>query len=922
MDLRANTAIDVLIGPFVDDTDGKTAETGLTISQADVRLSKNGQNMAQKNDANAAVHDELGYHNCPLDTTDTNTEGSLVLTVHETGALPVRHEYNVMAEAAWDSLYAAKDTGYMDVNIKAISEDTTAPDNLELMYDGTGYAGGTTKLQTDLTQILAHTLTDTGTQLADGFQTFFDVASPTTHKAITGASLDAAYDAAKTAGTADTGDAMTLQNAAIDNATFAADVGSTAYATNIIGLAVRKALDELRLDELMIAALSAQPTATSLFADLTEDNSGTQRFTAASLANAPSGTGGDATEAKQDAIIAAVVTNAVGTDIAADIIDVKAQIGTAGDGLITVIGANGDTLETLSDQIDGIGAASGGALNYVNEADNVDSAIKTIAFDGTETSGTNVSVNFEDGTYHQITHNSDNIDIVYQFDIGGGRTATEVTWKGDLVGSNDEGTLQVYNGSGWDTIYTIDGTVGAPTSPANNQVITVPLFSTHTLTGADLGKVIIRIECASQSSPVLYTDQLYVSAVNIGQSVGYANGMVWIDSDSGTAGTENFVNGTADNPVASLADALDIAASVGLHDIHVATGSTIVIAEALTNYTIHGFNYTLTPAGYALNNCTLYGAIITGTIATGTGENTFWKCLFGDCSMPVSNQLYCGYGGTMTLSEAGTYIFNDPFSAVAGNASPIFDCTTAGNQNLNFRHASMGIELRNFGATGTDTASIEGDGQIILAASCTSGGNLTVRGNFTITDNASGVVNITDGARYDEQQVRDAMKLAPTAGAGAAGSVDVHLDDIIEDTADLQGNQGAWATATGFATEVKQDLMQTDMDTLVDDQTLPKADYVVVGDTIAGVTTVDTVTTNTDLVSAASIATAVWTEASARTDDFGTLLEQLTDFHLNDLTIADGTGIATLRNKANSADLATWQITDDDTTTTRTDVVW
>ena len=125
LDLRANTAVDVIIGPFVDDTDGKTAETGLTIAQADVRLSKNGQNMAQKNDNTTCVHDEIGYYNCELDATDTNTEGSLVLVVHESGALPVRHEFNVMAEAAWDSLYVAKDDGFMDVNIKTIGRSDT-----------------------------------------------------------------------------------------------------------------------------------------------------------------------------------------------------------------------------------------------------------------------------------------------------------------------------------------------------------------------------------------------------------------------------------------------------------------------------------------------------------------------------------------------------------------------------------------------------------------------------------------------------------------------------------------------------------------------------------------------------------------------------------------------------------------------------
>ena len=37
-----------------------------------------------------------------------------------------------------------------DVNIDEISDDTTAPGNLELMFDGTGYAGGTTKLNVNV----------------------------------------------------------------------------------------------------------------------------------------------------------------------------------------------------------------------------------------------------------------------------------------------------------------------------------------------------------------------------------------------------------------------------------------------------------------------------------------------------------------------------------------------------------------------------------------------------------------------------------------------------------------------------------------------------------------------------------------------------------------------------------------------------
>lgn len=130
--LRANTAVDVLIGPFLDLTDAATAEEGESPS---VYLSKNGQALAAKNDATTPVHDDAGYYNCELDATDTNTEGTLVLIVEKSAnALPIRHEYMVMAEAAWDSMFVAKDNGFMDVNIKTIGRSDaqeTEADNLE-----------------------------------------------------------------------------------------------------------------------------------------------------------------------------------------------------------------------------------------------------------------------------------------------------------------------------------------------------------------------------------------------------------------------------------------------------------------------------------------------------------------------------------------------------------------------------------------------------------------------------------------------------------------------------------------------------------------------------------------------------------------------------------------------------------------------
>ena len=48
--LKQSTAVTVKLGPFLDASDGVTAETALTISQSDVILSKNFGAFAQKGD--------------------------------------------------------------------------------------------------------------------------------------------------------------------------------------------------------------------------------------------------------------------------------------------------------------------------------------------------------------------------------------------------------------------------------------------------------------------------------------------------------------------------------------------------------------------------------------------------------------------------------------------------------------------------------------------------------------------------------------------------------------------------------------------------------------------------------------------------------------------------------------------------------
>jgi uncharacterized coiled-coil protein SlyX len=107
MFLRQSTAQTVRFGPFVDDTDGVTAETGLTIAQGDMQLSKDGAAFAQKNASGNATHDTDGWYSTSLDTTDTNTVGELLLQVVVSGALPVWMRWYVVEEAIYDKLFAA-----------------------------------------------------------------------------------------------------------------------------------------------------------------------------------------------------------------------------------------------------------------------------------------------------------------------------------------------------------------------------------------------------------------------------------------------------------------------------------------------------------------------------------------------------------------------------------------------------------------------------------------------------------------------------------------------------------------------------------------------------------------------------------------------------------------------------------------------
>jgi hypothetical protein len=99
-----------ILGPFVDDTDYKTFETGLTIANTSVKLMKNGAASVDKN-SGGGTHRVNGEYSLTFNATDTDTVGELKVSISVAGALPVFEKYFVLEEAVYDALFGASSVG-------------------------------------------------------------------------------------------------------------------------------------------------------------------------------------------------------------------------------------------------------------------------------------------------------------------------------------------------------------------------------------------------------------------------------------------------------------------------------------------------------------------------------------------------------------------------------------------------------------------------------------------------------------------------------------------------------------------------------------------------------------------------------------------------------------------------------------------
>jgi len=141
--LKQSTSFTFRIGPFVDSTDGVTAETALSIAQADIQISKNGGAFAQTSASPTTTHDADGWYQCPLTATDTNTLGPLTVQIVMAGALPVWEHFMVVPANVYESMVAGSEwlevTGLRnDVTIIGTTITVRKTDGSTTQYTKTG----------------------------------------------------------------------------------------------------------------------------------------------------------------------------------------------------------------------------------------------------------------------------------------------------------------------------------------------------------------------------------------------------------------------------------------------------------------------------------------------------------------------------------------------------------------------------------------------------------------------------------------------------------------------------------------------------------------------------------------------------------------------------------------------------------------
>lgn len=261
------------------------------------------------------------------------------------------------------------------------------------------------------------------------------------------------------------------------------------------------------------------------------------------------------------------------------------------------------------------------------------------------------------------------------------------------------------------------------------------------------------------------------------------------DAASNTNSTVG-VDGTMSNPVSSLAAARILADSIGIAKYCIENNSSFTLDATYEDWHFigQGESNEINFGGQDIDNSHFEHLMIAG-IQGGTG--LIW---LDECYLDAADSLECvarnsWFSDTISVRTADNIVFDNCYSAVAGNNTPGLDFnSSAGTINVNVRHYSGGLAL--FNMTSNHTISYETDGQLVIDASCTSA-NITARGNMTITDNGT-TTALTDAGVVNNNRLKNIISVVESQRLGhthqTTGNI-FYVDPTNGDT-HANGNRG------------------------------------------------------------------------------------------------------------------------------------
>lgn len=809
--LKADTAVTKKLGPFVDKDDGNTTEEALTISQADIRLSKNGGAFAQTNNAAGATHDENGWYGVPLNATDTDTEGTLMVAIHESGALPVWREFTVLSAEIYESLYESTSTALATQD--QLNQVANISGVVQRAFDSyvltSGLLSSGTVSDTEQLNGVRHIHTDNGGVMDLYYESNIGSGLPssvTVEGYLQGNNDDLevyGYDWVSASwkqlgvfngqGAAVNGVPRPFP-LLVDMVGSGNDLGKVRVRFTDGAFTLTSAV--LAIDRLLVefSLASGEYEDGAIWLDTKVSNTNTVRGVDGRASNPVS------TIAAVNTLLASANLSRIKVAPQSSFTLAATQANQSFLGKNWTLALGGQSIS--GSYIEGADIAGIGTGAAEIHFDHCHMGAVTLPpcdledciLESTFTLGTAGNFFFENcksgvaGTSTPVLDFGgalDSSNVNFRHYSGGIEIQNMGTGTGTYNMSLEGFGQLVVNANCSDSTVAIRGHFAVTDGGANMTFSDDPRFTLSGTADAVWDEVITGSEHNTNNSAGKRLRQL-------GETVVYQDGAIWVDTVNGVAGTTVGDNGTPDTPSDSIADALTLAVATGLVRIRVASGSSVTLAAALEGYEIYNCNWTLALGGQSISNSCISGATISG-ICTGASQPRFLDCRFNNATIPPSHLTRSGFGGTITAGSAGTFIFDSCYSSVAGTGAPVFDFGSGLDaSNVNYRHYSGGVEIQSMGAgTGSYNMSLEGFGQLIINANCSATSLVAIRGCFTVTDNASGAVTLSDNARFDITRV-------VTPGTGSR-TVTITVND---DVASALAGVSVWASTDAASANV------------------------------------------------------------------------------------------------------------------------